>query len=95
MVLIETKNRKPVEALNIDLGYFHVKRDGKLNQKELRQGLADAMKAVSFSDEEPPTNVVDASATFAVKRYRDKHTWAPSPDELNQIYRLVFNSPKT
>ena len=94
VVLIETKNRKPIEVLNIDLGYVYVKHDGKLNQNKLRQGTADAMKAVSFTDEEPPANVVDASATFAAKRYRDKHTWAPSQDEMNQIYQLVFNPTK-
>ena len=29
LVLIETKNRKPIEVLNIDLGYVYVKHDGK------------------------------------------------------------------
>ena len=87
LVLIETKNRKPIEVLNIDLGYIYVERDGKLNQNEFRQKMADAMKTVSFPGEKSSLNVIDASATFAAKRYRNKYTWAPSPDELNKIYQ--------
>ena len=89
LTLIQTENRKPIEVLNIDLGYIYIEDDGKLNQNEFRQKMADAMKSVSFPGKKLPLNVIDASATFAAKRYRNKHTWAPSQEELNKIYQYL------
>ena len=90
LAVIKSENRKPIEVLNIDLGYLYVGNDGRLNQKELQQEMADAMNAVSFPGEKQPPNVIDASATFAAKRYRNKYTWSPSQDELSKIYQSIF-----
>ncbi len=90
VVLVRTEERKPVEIINIDCGLVSVDMDGKFNQNEARERMADAMKMIEFPDELMPSNVIDASFSFAKKTFRNKYTWTPTNKELKKINQLIF-----
>jgi hypothetical protein len=51
---------------------------------------ADGIKCLELPLETTPSNVIDASFKFAIKKFRNKYTWSPTQEELKKIKQLIF-----
>jgi hypothetical protein len=90
VVVVGTESRKPVEILHIDCTWVTIDKDGKFDQKEIQEMKADGIKCLELPLETTPSNVIDASSMFAIKKFRNKYTWTPTKKELEKIKQLIF-----
>lgn len=94
VVFVETEDRKPVGVLHLDCAYVSVDQDGKFDQSEEQQKMIDAMRCIDIPTDDNPPNVIDSSASFAIKKYRNKYLWTPTKEELRKIAQLIFKGHK-
>ena len=91
MAAVDLVNRKPVEILLIQYAYLSFDSEGRIDtaelQKEMRLGV-DMVPPVAT--EHLFLNVVDAEHRFLQKRYKDTHTWEPTPEIEAAIVEAVF-----
>ena len=94
-VTVHTENRNPIDIIELDCRLVTVTKHGMFDQRERRTRMLTAMNALAFDLEDLPVNVLDASAVFAQKKYRNKYTWIPTREEANKIIQLTFQSPNS
>jgi len=91
LVFLELINRKPVEIISIQYSILSLDSEGQISaeeyEKEMRLGAQ--MLVPTESDPSLP-NVIDATGRFAIKSFKDRYTWNPSPEIEAAIIEAVF-----
>ena len=95
VIVVESKNRKPIEVLKRQFSYLSFDSDGRLmadgDDSEAR--LAMEMLEPVIADED--RQVVDARHKFARKRYAREYLWKTSPKIEQAIRRAIFGRLET
>lgn len=89
IVVVESKNRKPIEILKTQFVYLLFDSDGMLKkggEREVKLAM-DMLEPVII---ERAKQVVDARHKFARKRYAREYRWEPSPEIKAAIRKAIF-----
>ena len=89
VIVVESKNRKPIEILKSQFAYMQFDSDGMLEmggESETRL----AMDMVEPLITEKNQQVVDAKHKFARKRYAREYRWEPSPEIEAAIRKVIL-----
>lgn len=79
-VALMTENRQPVNIIRIGWSLISVDSEGKFDQNEIQELLADALASISIANAAPP------------KQYSDKYSWTPTKDDIYRLNRLIFKT---
>jgi hypothetical protein len=91
LVVIELKNRKPVEILRIQYSYLTFDQKGRLREDEREREARLSMEMIKPSLlEEESNHVIDARYKFAKKRFSREFRWEPSPEIETAIFKAIF-----
>jgi hypothetical protein len=94
IIVVESKNRKPVEILKSEFAYLLFDSDGMLEKSGERETLL-AMDMVEPLIAEKNQQVVDSRHKFARKRYVREYRWEPTPAIEAAIWKAVFGRFET
>ena len=89
VVVVESKNRKPIEILKSQFAYLLFDSDGMLKkggENETRLAM-DMLEPVVT---ERAKQMVDARYKFARKRYARQYRWRPSPEIEAAIRKAIL-----
>ena len=94
-IVVELKNRKPIEILKSQYSHMSFDAKGRLvmewDEKEARLAM-DMMEPINADRDK---QVVDARHKFARKRYAREYLWQPSPEIEGAIRKAIFGRFKT
>ena len=91
LVVLELKNRKPVEILRIQYAYLAFDQKGRLREDERERAARLSMEMIKPSlPEEESNQVIDARYKFAKKRFDREFRWKPSPEIETTIFKAIF-----
>ena len=91
LVVLELKNRKPVEILRIQYSYLAFDQKGRLQEDERERAARLSMEMIKPSPPEEESNhVIDARYKFAKKRFSREFRWEPSPEIETAIFKAIF-----
>ena len=91
LVVLELKNRKPVEILKIQYSYLAFDQEGRLREDERDRAARLSMEMIIPSlPEQEPNHIIDAGYKFAKKRFDREFRWEPSPEIETAIQRAIF-----
>ena len=91
LVVLELKNRKPVEILKIQYSYLAFDQKGRLREDERERATRLSMEMVIPSMSEQELNhIIDAGYKFAKKRFDREFRWEPSAELETAIFQAIF-----
>ena len=91
LVVLELKNRKPVEILRIQYSYLAFDQKGRLRDDERERAARLSMEMIKpLPPEEESNHVIDASYKFAKKRFDREFRWEPSAELEAAISQAIF-----
>lgn len=91
LVVLELKNRKPVEILRIQYSYLSFDQKGRLREDERQRAARLSMEMIKPSPPEEESNhVIDARYKFAKKRFSREFRWKPSPEIETAIFKAIL-----
>ena len=89
-VILNYINRQPDEVLRVDYNIMWIKHDGTLDQAKKHEAELAALNLFPpKTDNNLPSNVIDASSFFARKQYDLKYRWEPTQEEIDNLYKKV------
>ncbi|RPJ05795.1 MAG: hypothetical protein EHM37_02175 [Deltaproteobacteria bacterium] len=94
IIVVESKNRKPVEILKSEFAFLLFDSDGML-EKSGESETRLAMDMVEPLIAEKNQQVVDSRHKFARKRYVREYRWEPTPEIEAAIWKAVFGRFET
>jgi len=91
LVVLELKNRKPVEILKIQYSYLAFDQKGRLREDERERAARLSMEMIKpLPPEEESNHVIDAGYKFAKKRFDREFRWEPSAELETAIFQAIF-----
>ena len=91
LVVLELKNRKPVEILRIQYSYLAFDRKGRLREDERERAARLSMEMTKpLLPEEESNHVIDAGYKFAKKKFDREFRWEPSAELETAIFKAIF-----
>ncbi|MGD9134483.1 MAG: hypothetical protein PVF78_12585 [Desulfobacterales bacterium] len=91
LVVLELKNRKPVEILRIQYSYLAFDQKGRLREDERERAARLSMEMIKPSPPgEESNHIINARYKFAKKRFRREFRWEPSAELEAAIFRAIF-----
>jgi len=91
LVVLELKNRKPVEILRIQYSYLAFDQKGRLREDERERATRLSMEMIKpLPPEEESNHVIDAGYKFAKKRFDREFRWEPSAELEAAIFKAIF-----
>ena len=91
LVVLELKNRKPVEILKIQYSYLAFDHKGRLREDERERAARLSMELIKpLLPEEESNHVIDAGHKFAKKRFDRELRWEPSAELETAIFQAIF-----
>ncbi len=95
LAILEIVNRKPVEIVSIQYSILSFDPSGHIDAGELEKEMKLGFKMLQplMADLDSP-NVINAKDRFAMKRYHDQYTWAPSSEVEKAIVNAIFGKSK-
>ena len=91
LVVLELKNRKPVEILKIQYSYLAFDQKGRLREDERERAARLSMEMINpLLPEEESNHIIDAGYKFAKKRFDREFRWEPSAELEAAIFQAVF-----
>jgi len=91
LVVLELKNRKPVEVLKIQYSYLAFDSQGRLQEDERERAARLSMDMIKPMPSEQESNqIIDARYEFAKKRFSREFRWEPSPEIESAIFKAIF-----
>ena len=91
LVVLESKNRKPVEILKIQYSYLAFDQKGRLREDERERAARLSMEMIKpLPHEEESNHVIDAGYKFAKKRFDREFRWEPSSEIETAIFKAIF-----
>ena len=95
VIVVESKNRKPIEIVKSQYSYILFDSNGRLlmewDEKEARLAMDMLGPVIADKDKQ----VVDARHKFARKRYVREYLWQPSSEIEAAIWKRIFGRPVT
>ena len=91
LVVLELKNRKPVEILRIQYSYLAFDQKGRLREDERARAARLSMEMIKPSLSEQESNhIINAGYKFAKKRFYREFRWEPSAELEAAIFKAIF-----
>jgi hypothetical protein len=91
LVVLELKNRKPVEVLKIQYSYLAFDQKGRLRENERERAARLSMEMIKpLLPEEESNHVIDTGYKFAKKRFDREFRWEPSAELETAIFQAIF-----
>jgi len=91
LVVLELKNRKPVEILRIQYSYLSFDQKGRLREDERERAARLSMEMIKpLPSEEESNHVIDTAYKFAKKRFDREFRWKPSAELEAAIFKTIF-----
>jgi hypothetical protein len=90
-VVLTTDNRRPMEIMRIDAGYFSFDKCGNPQRELARGGMGALTTASNVKEEKAQTGqVVSVAARIARKKWEQEHRWTPTRAEVNAICDVIW-----
>lgn len=89
-VVAEYVNRKPVFINKLGFHYMKIDKNGQFDRNYIDELRQTAASTISISSIDTPENVIESSAEFALKKFKNQYTWSPSTELKTRIERLIF-----
>jgi hypothetical protein len=90
LVVLELKNRRPVEILKIQHSYLAFDKKGRLREDERERAARLSMEMIKpLHPEEEPNHIIDAGYKFAKKRFDREFRWEPSAELEAAIFKAI------
>jgi hypothetical protein len=91
LVVLELKNRKPVEILKIQYSYLSFDQKGRLREDERERAARLSMEMIKpLPPKEEFNHVIDAGYKFAKKQFDREFRWEPSAELEAAIFKAIF-----
>ena len=91
LVFLELINRKPVEIISIQYAILSLDDEGQISSGEYEKEMRLGAQMLVPTEANPSfPNVIDATGRFAIKSFKDRYTWNPSPEIEVAIIKAVF-----
>jgi hypothetical protein len=91
LVVLELKNRKPVEILKIQYSYLAFDQKGRLRESEREKATRLSIDMIKPSPPEHELNhIIDARYKFAKKRFDREYRMEASPEIEKAIFKEIF-----
>ena len=90
LVILETKDRKPVDILYIEHSFLFFDADGRLDPKEKEIDAKFAADMIPPFKEEESKKIIDAKHRFVQKRYADHYRWEPTQEIATSIIKAIL-----
>ncbi len=85
------KDRKPVDILHTEEGFFTFDLNGRLDLSSRKEEIELVFDSLTPHTLNTSSNrVVDARHHFAKKKDEGKYTWKPSPQIAETIIGMIF-----
>ena len=91
LIAVKVKDRKPVDILHTEEGFFVFDSDGILDLSSRKEEIKLVFDSLApRTSNKPSSRVVDARHHFAKKKYEGKYTWKPTPQIAETIIGMIF-----
>lgn len=91
LIAVEMKDRKPVDILHTEEGFFTFDQDGRFDLSSRREEIKLVFDSLAPNTlNKSSSRIVAASHHFAKKKYKDKSTWNPTPKIARAIIGMIF-----
>mgnify|MGYP001814254690 FL=1 len=91
LIAVDVKDRKPIDILHTEEGFFVFDPDGRLDLSSRREEIKLVFDSLAPNTlNKSSSRIVDASHHFAKKKYEDKYTWKPTPKIARAIIGIIF-----
>ena len=90
---VELEERVPVDVVHFDSPIFYFDNEGHFDPDRQSEALRLSGQALPLDLAVPstgPGNIVDITPQLAKKRFLEEYQWEPTPEDLQTIYRLIF-----
>jgi len=88
-VVVQLENRKPVSIRALRFHLMQIDQDGKFDIDFLNELNQAAAQLISLPID-LPNNVIDRSADFAQKKFKQQFTWSPSSAIENRVRKIIL-----
>lgn len=95
VIVVESKDRIPVEILKSQYSYLSFDYDGRLLEEGDERQVRLAMDTLEPVIADKDRQVVDVRHKFARKRYVREYLWQPSPEIEAAIWKEIFGRFET
>lgn len=91
LVVLELKNRKPVEILKIQYSYLAFDQEGRLREDEREKADRLSMDMIKpMQSEQDSNHLINARYKFAKRQFNREYRWKPSPEIEAAIFKAIF-----
>jgi hypothetical protein len=90
IIVVESKNRTPVEILKSQFAYLSFDYDGRLLEEGDERQVRLAMDTLETVIADKGRQVVDVRHKFARKRHAREYRWEPPPEIEAAILKAIF-----
>ena len=91
LIAVEMRDRKPVDILHTEEGFFTFDSDGRLDLSSRREEIKLVFDSLAPNTlNKSSSRIVDASHHFAKKKYEERFTWKPTPKIAKAIIGIIF-----
>lgn len=91
LIIVETRNRKPVEINMIQYSYLPFNADGRLDVDEMEKAAMLATEMVTpIEGKKENKRIIDAQHEFARKQYHNRYIWKPTPEIEKAIFEATL-----
>jgi hypothetical protein len=90
LVVLELKNRKPVEILKIQYSYLSFDSQGRLREDDREKAARLSVEMIKpLPSEQDSFDVINARHKFAKKLFNREFRWEPSPEIETAIFNAI------
>jgi hypothetical protein len=95
LIAVEMKDRKPVDILHTEEGFFVFDSNGILDLSSRKEEIKLVFDSLApQTSDKSSSQVVDARHHFAKKKYEGKYTWKPTPQIAETIIGMIFGKSR-
>ena len=92
-LILENKNRKPVDIIYDQYSVFNFDSEGRIDREKYEDEVKLSMQMVPpLLSDQIVNNVVDAQHRFAKRRLQDQYSWEPTPEIVTAIAKAIFGN---
>ena len=92
LVVLDLKNRKPVEILKIQYSYLAFDSQGRLREDDREKAARLSLDMLKpMPSEQDSNDVINARHKFATKLFNREFRWKPSPEIETAIFNAILS----
>ena len=92
LVVLDLKNRKPVEILKIQYSYLAFDSQGRLREDDREKAARLSLDMLKpMPSEQDSNDVINARYKFAKKLFNREFRWKPSPEIETAIFNAILS----